>query len=396
MHHPCLTQEKLRTRDLTRQASLNIGLLTYNQPLQGISTLTAEPQRTFQEVFSKLLKSMLTYWAQIGVVVSLCSAGLGLTSLYAYTYAIGRTDLFMPSTEAKSDLAVWVIIVAIFISIYIFLLFSTSWLFGITVAMFDRTPKLQKHIAAWLTLPVLTGFISFILVSFTLYKSLGTGFPTTVILVMVLLTTWFTLSRPIIRMAIRTNLKRHAKKKPAGFHSNKTLFVFFLILFLIATVVAGISPTLLIAATYLAFEPNTNTYFAALICLLTLAMTLLPVIIFYRSSGDVYNRTFFGVFSALILFCSFIVILPNTMGYIAYRAALGIDVRQKGAERFILTGDLGLQDINTTLWKARAAAPGKIEIQAFQLFSFGDVLLLCPSSLLKLELHQMKQGGCRS
>lgn len=349
--------------------------------------MSAEPQRTFQDVFKKTLKKMLTYWTQIGVAISISSAGLGLMSLYAYTFAIGRTDLFMASADAKSALAIWFVIVALFLAVYIFLLFSTTWLFGLTIAMFNKAKDQHKHIVLWLALPVLSGFLAFILSSLYLHKNFGTGLPTTLTLITILTTSWLTLTRQPLKIAIRENLENQIT---TGQH-DKIIFISLLVLFLTTTVVAGVSPTLLISASYLTLNPDDNVNLVAIICLLTLSTTLLPAIIFYRSNGDIYKRTLYGALSTIILFCSFITVLPGAMGFIAYRAAGGLDVRQRGVERFTITGDIELQDINNSMWKARTVTQGKIEVLAFQLFSFGDVLLLCPSPLLKLEIHQMKQ-----
>ena len=68
---------------------------------------------TFEEVLRKNFKRVLTYWSQIGTVMGLSAVGLGLISLYMYTRAIGRTDLFMASIDAKSALMIWLVIVLV-------------------------------------------------------------------------------------------------------------------------------------------------------------------------------------------------------------------------------------------------------------------------------------------
>jgi sterol desaturase/sphingolipid hydroxylase (fatty acid hydroxylase superfamily) len=119
---------------------------------------------TFEEVLRKNFKRVLTYWSQIGTVMGLSAVGLGLISLYMYTRAIGRTDLFMASIDAKSALMIWLVIVLVLMSAFLFLLTVTTLLFWLSASLFHRTPGRLKDVVVWLTLPFLVGFLGYVVV----------------------------------------------------------------------------------------------------------------------------------------------------------------------------------------------------------------------------------------
>ncbi|MDO7897210.1 hypothetical protein [Pseudomonas citrulli] len=412
--------------------------------------MSVTPDRTFAEVFKRTVKRILCYWTQITVTLGLLATGLGFITLYLYTRTIGRIDLFMPSIDVKSALLVWVVLVLLLMLSYLFILGATTWMFGCSVLLFSNIKVNQPKIVFYLAFPTIVGFSAFIGITFFLPTWLNTWATFSALFLIVFATCVlmyaFTPFKRIIRkstlvqarldrarlkcLAARQQLKRKKlqpnkavlsqkawwqkwltywqafkdKTAPTWLRAKETWqrrlswiqarkafwLVTLVSIALFITVIFAAFPILLTIRSYMEREtPDTLRHIAG-ISWLTLIFTLLPVITFYCSKGDVFRRTANGLVATVIAFCAFTVISPGSLSQITYIAAGGLSVRQQTAERYALPDDIKLQDLSATLWKTRQVASQKIEVEAFQLYSFGDVLLLCPTDMLPLELKELK------
>ncbi|WP_447771052.1 hypothetical protein [Pseudomonas kilonensis] len=407
------------------------------------------PDRTFAEVLKRTVKRILSYWTQITVTLGLLATGLGFITLYLYTRTIGRIDLFMPSIDVKSALLVWVVLVLLLMLSYLFILGATTWMFGCSVSLFSNMKDHQPKIVFYLVFPTVVGFSAFIWATFFLPTLLNHWATMAALLLIVFVACFlmyaFTPFKRIIRKStlVQARLERDRLKRLAAHQQikrkklqhkaapaqktwsqewltywqalkNKTTpawlwlkekwqrlqswvwarkefwLVTLLSISIFVTVIFAAFPILLTIRSYMEREtPDTVPYVAGL-SWLTLIFTLLPVVIFYCFKGDIYRRTFNGLIAMILAFCAFTLLSPGSLSQITYIAAGGLSVRQQTAERYTLPEDIKLQDLSATLWKTRQVAAQKIEVEAFQLYSFGDVLLLCPKDMLSLELKELK------
>ncbi|WPN62327.1 MULTISPECIES: hypothetical protein [unclassified Pseudomonas] len=409
--------------------------------------MSVTPDRTFAEVLKRTVKRILSYWTQITVTFGLLATGLGFITLYLYTRTIGRIDLFMPSIDVKSALLVWVVLVLLLMLSYLFILGGTTWMFGCSVLLFSNLKDDQPRVLFYLTILTVVGFSAFIWATFFPPILLNAWETFIALLLIVFVVCWLmyavTPFKRIVRKSTlvqarlnRARLKRlethkqtkkkrspHKATRPpkawlkkwyAFAHGNKTAsarlwikekwqrflswirarkalgLVTLLSFSIFLTVIFAAFPILLTIRSYMEREtPDTVPYVAG-VSWLTLIFTLLPVIIFYCFKGDIYRRTFNGLVAMILAFCVFTLLSPGSLSQITYIAAGGLSVRQQTAERYALPEEIKLQDLSATMWKTRQVAAQKIEVEAFQLYSFGDVLLLCPKDMLSLELKELK------
>lgn len=340
----------------------------------------------FEEVFRRNFKRVLTYWGPIGTLIGLGAAGQGLLSLYLYTRAIGRTDLFMAAIDAKSALAVWLVIVLVLMVLYLILLATTTLLFGLACSLFHSTPEHLKNVVVWLTLPVLAGFGGFILISYYLSEWLDPGLAMLLVVTLVLLACWGVLSRPAFKEVLDSNVNKPGKATRAS----RIGFTYLITFCLTSTVISGVFPSLLLLNAYSNEVLSEAPHFPAILNLLVLAFTLLPVVIFYCLNADLYKRIAYSVACALLMACTFLLMLPGAMSQITYKAAGGLEVRQGAVERYSVQQEFELQDLDPLMWKTRLSPQGRLEIQGFQQFLFGDALLICPQDLIDVSLNQIR------
>ncbi|MCK9798799.1 hypothetical protein M1B34_13970 [Pseudomonas sp. MAFF 302030] len=338
---------------------------------------------TFEKVLRKIVKQVLTYWTQIGTLIGLSAAGLGMLSLYMYTRAIGRTDLFMDAIDAKSALLVWLFMVLVMMGIFLILLCVTTVLFGLATSLFHRTADRTKDVVVWLALPVLVGFSSIVV---AIYYASGSDWWLIIGLLMIFpVSCWGVLSRQAFQQVIAANLETPTGSAPR----DRVSFLLSLLACLLGTVIAALFPTMLAMNAYVNEVSNDSAHPIASLSLLTLVLTLLPVVVFHHKAGSVYKRALYAVLCVILIAVVFLLMLPGAMSQITTKAAGGLDIRQSVVERFVLRDDIELLDLDPLVWNTRLMSQNHLEIQGFQLFSFGDVLLICPQGLRQLPLNQM-------
>ncbi|MFJ5256044.1 hypothetical protein ACIP8I_12705 [Pseudomonas sp. NPDC088414] len=350
--------------------------------------MDASTAPTFTQFFKRNFKRVLNYWSQITVTLGFLGAGLAILGLYVYTRAIGRTDLFLAGSDAKSALAIWLLLIVLIMVGYLGVLSASAWFYGITVSMFEKVPKRHKQIAAWLLLPLCFGFCTFTFLLFKFSNTFSAGGSMLFVFSSTLLAYLALFLFKHFRKIFNKNTRRMGVWKKNGFR----LLIGSMIGF---AVLCASLPTLLIISTYVGEDNAQAVVVVGLFSLGTLVFSLVPVFIFYISKGHVFARIAYGIATALVLFSGFLLLSPGAMPSITYAAAGNLAIRQQPA-RFILDENISLGDVDNRAWRTRLNEKKKVEVTAFPLLAFGDVLLLCSRDLQRLNLYDLPRytGFC--
>jgi len=339
---------------------------------------------TFQEALKKNVKRIFTYWAPISVILGGLGTMLGFYTISAYTTAIGRPDLIAPAIEAKSALVLWLTIIAFLIAAYFFVLMTTSVLFGFSVSLFNDSPNLQPDLVKLLILPVLLGIAALMV---TIFKDieLDDSYKLICVVVYGVLTILALRKSPTFRLAVdlcaTTALPGKSKSKAA-----RVFFLVILAFTLVCTVVSTVLPVSLILKAYSGEDTPEALTKLMLISIVLASMTLIPVVVFYDSKTDLFKRISQCLAAAFVVLVIIIGASPGGPLTIVYSAASLMSVRDQAAAKFLLTESYAKEDLDTEVWGAVETIRKHPLVSAFPLFSFGDVLLLCPAKLIKTEL----------
>ncbi|RVD76737.1 hypothetical protein [Pseudomonas koreensis] len=336
---------------------------------------------TLTQFFKRNFKRVLYYWSQITVTLGFLGAGLAILGLYVYTRAIGRTDLFLAGSDAKSALAIWLLLIVMIMVSYLIVLSSSAMLYGITVSMFDKIPQKHSRIASWLVLPLFVGFCTFTFLLFRFSNTFSAGISMLIVFLITLLAYFALYLIKPFREIFNENTEGWVNWKKEAFR----LFIGGTVGF---TVLCASLPTLLIITTYVGEDTTQAVSAVGLFSLGTLTFSLFPVFIFYISKGHVFARIAYSIVAALALFSAFLMVWPGAMPSITYAAAGNLAIRQQPA-RFILDENISLGDVDNRQWRTRLNEKKKVEVTAFPLFAFGDILLLCTTDLQRLNLYDL-------
>lgn len=340
------------------------------------------PAPTFPVFFKQFLRRMLEHWTPITVILAFLGTGLSILTLYTYASAIGRVDLFMVAIDAKSSLAAWLLLVVPIMVIHLCILTPTTWFYGISVSMFGHCRRRINRAALWLLFPIVIGFSTLIILLFFFSDRLGASL--SVFLIALATVTGLVAILPFrsFRILVALSTSRSVKR-------DQLFFLLCLAGMLICTVISAFFSTSLILNTYVGEDTAEAVRFVAMFSLGTMALSLVPTFVFFTAKGDTYRRLAFGCAIAMVLFLAFLLLARGAMSSIAYAAAGNLEIRQTFSARFVLDDRISLADLDNVQWRTRLAPANRVEVEAFQLFAFGDVLLLCPEGLRGATLHQL-------
>lgn len=344
--------------------------------------MTITPTSTFEGVFVRFFKRALDHWSAITLMLAFSSTTLSMLTLYVFTKAIGRVDMFVPALDSKAGLTAWLAgILSIMIG-YLILLTSTNWLYGTTVSMFAKSDVSLKRVALYFLVPLVAGFVAFCALAFRDLGLFGAGssFVTIVVATIIAYALLYRLT-DLGQMIHKTVSSQVRLERP---------FVISAIgFFLIVTVISAVFPTSLIVRTYVGEDTEEAILFVSLFSFFTLVLSLAPTLVFFVSKGSTYRRLLLGLIVTVVLFSLFLIGARGAMSSITYAAAGKLELRQSRPARFVLDRDIALDDLDNLLWSSRVVKGGRIEVRGYQLFAFGDALLICPSALLAAQLHQL-------
>jgi len=122
------------------------------------------------------------------------------------------------------------------------------------------------------------------------------------------------------------------------------------------------------------------------ISIFSAARPLVPAMVFYVSKVGLFKRTIQYFAIALVILSVVIGIAPGGPEAIVYSSASLMKVRNESASKFLLTEVYAVDDFSADIWRRVESVRNQHLISAFPLFSLGDVLLLCPTKLIKTKL----------
>lgn len=346
--------------------------------------MTEVKHPTFKQALKKNIKRILTYWAQLTVLVGGVGTLLGFYTISTYTTAIGRPDLMGAAVDAKSALVFWLAIVALVVAAYFLILMTSSILFGLAVSLFNDSPTIQPDVVKVLVMPVLLGITALMAVIFQApelgdYEKLGgMALFTIVALLAVHMSPKFRLAVDVCATA--------AAPGNANSKTTRIYLLLMLALLLVGAVVSAVFPASLILKAYSGEDTPEALTKLMVISIFSAGMTLIPVVVFYVSKADIFKRISQCVAAAFVILVIVIGVSPGGSLTIVYSATSIMKVRDQTEAKFLLTEGYANEDFDAQIWGTVENVRNHPMISAFPLFAFGDVLLLCPVKLIKTEL----------
>ena len=149
---------------------------------------------------------------------------------------------------------------------------------------------------------------------------------------------------------------------------------------------AAVFPVSLILKAYTGEDTPAAAIKLLVISIFSAGVTLIPVVVLYTSKADMFKRILHCAAATLVILVIVIGISPGGSLTVVNAAASIMKVRDQSEARFWLTENYTKDIFDSKMWGPVESVRDQPVISAFPLFSFGDVLLLCPIKLIKTEL----------
>lgn len=338
-----------------------------------------------------LLERVLDHWGAIAWFLSLLGLIVGGASLFCYTHAIGRTDLFQAAAGDQAKLLVWLFFVGLMSIAFILIMATSAVLFSLAVSMLNRHPRLQRRAVNTLFFIASTGYALFGGVILWASEWGVEVISLLVCLVTALATVFFYLFNPNLRIPVDFCAQRPKK----GHTASPWALLFFLFLALLGTVVSGVFPAQMVLMAYRGEDTPDGVGRLMLSAVFSMIIALAPVWAFYKTRGALVRRwrlCLAGFVGALLFY---IVLSPATLGIVTYAAANVMGVRDSHVRDYMLTDKDVISELDTEVWSIQPRQQDAARIKAFKLFGFGSMVLLCPAELVKTALKDWPEHSGR-
>ncbi len=341
-------------------------------------------QPLFKQALKKNLKRILTFWAPIVFFVGGLGTLLGIYTISTYTTAIGRPDLMAAALAAKSDLVTWLVIVALVVSAYFIVLMTTGILFGLSVSLFNESPNLQSDLVKVFFWPVFLGIAALMGLVFKVQHLDDFG-RLAFLIGFVIITVIALHFSPMFKMAVELCATAATPAK-ANSKGSRLILQTMLMFVLASAVFSAVLPVSLILRAYTGEDSPEAVTKLMIISIFSAALPLIPAMVFYVSRADLFKRVIQCLAMALLILPIVIGMAPGGPEAIVYSSASVMKVRNESEAKFLLTDVYAVDDFSADIWGPVESIRNQPLISAFPLFSFGDVLLLCPTKLIKTKL----------
>ncbi|WP_242486335.1 hypothetical protein [Pseudomonas sp. TH03] len=119
--------------------------------------MTTSPFSIPNGAIKKNLKRIVDHWVVVSLMLSGAGTLFGFAILSTYLNAIGLPGLFPSALDTKAALVPWMLLVALLLIAYIFVLTMNSMIFASGATLFNKQPYAQTKMVRLLAIPVLVG-----------------------------------------------------------------------------------------------------------------------------------------------------------------------------------------------------------------------------------------------
>lgn len=330
----------------------------------------------------KNLKRLIDHWGVISVVLTGMGTLFGFVILHVYFNAIGLPELFPSALDTKTALIPWMILVALLLILYAFILCMNSIIFGSGATVFNRQPSTQRMMVLLLLAPVGLGICVLIngivrdlsppitLIASVLAGAAGLG---------------FLMALKSFRVAIHVSgFMAQPEKGDSWQASYGPLIPIFIVI--MSSVVTAIFPMQLVLSTYRASDGIEADWMLIVLSATVACLALVPAIIFFTVGENLLSRIRYAVMALGLLLIIMLMLAPRTFPMIVYRAAYLAGLRDTTVSSYMITEVYAERDFDSVWGNVRGVEKHPV-LRAFPLLKLGDLIVLCPESLAKTELE---------
>lgn len=341
--------------------------------------MTAQPTPPGNDRVKAGVKIVMAQWGPIGLSLTALSTALSFGVLFIYLDMIGYSKLLVPALGTKTALIPWIIIAAGTLAVYLGGLLIASGFYASTLRLFNREPSVQPYMALMLMLPALTGITALIVV-ILIGQRTGPVTATLVSALIVFVTIALMCSLPRFRHAIQLAAKPAVDDLTTDTWLKRATRIGGVAGGIWGAALSAVFPMLLLISTYVWPDNRINLYKLVFGSVAIATLGLIPAAAFYLSKDGLWLRARNAMVGILLLFAAVQFFAPATVPAAVDSAAKVMGVQDRHVYSYMIKDTYGAEDFDAR-WGDVRTVRGFPVVEAFTLFSLGDLLLLCPQTL---------------
>lgn len=346
--------------------------------------MTTTPLSIPNGSIKKNVKRVINHWVVVSVTLSAAGALFGFVILSTYLNAIGLPDLFPSALDTKTALVPWMILVALLLIFYMFILTMNSGIFASGVGLFSKQPYAQTTLVRALALPVFVGItlqMSGIVWEFNmLITFLGS-----------------VIGEMAVLGALMSQKKFSAAIHVAGFMTAKpemgakwqakfgALFPLSMVVF--GTVVTAVLPVQVALSTYPTPTDFESTLILNIKAIAVSLLALVPAFTFFAFGKNLLIKMRNTLAVLIVMTAAMLTLAPSTFPAMVYQTAYLMGLRDTTVNAYLITDTYSSEDFDAG-WGHVTAVKDRPIVNGFPLFKLGDLLILCPANLAKVKLNE--------
>lgn len=332
----------------------------------------------------KNIKRIVNHWVVVSLTLSASGALFGFVILSTYLNAIGLPDLFPSALDTKTALVPWMILVALLLIFYMFMLTLNSGIFASGVGLFSKQPYAQTTLVRALSLPVLVGI--------TLQMS---GIVWELDLLLTFLGSL--IGGMAVLGALMCSEKFGAAIHVAGFMTAKpemgakwqakfgALFPLSMVVF--GTVVTAVLPVQVALSTYPTPTDFESTLALNIKAIVVSLLALVPAFTFFAFGKNLLIKMRNTLAVLIVMIAAVLTLAPRTFPAMVYRTAYFMGLRDTTVNAYLITDTYSADDFDAG-WGHVTTVKDRPIVTGFPLFKLGDLLILCPANLAGVQLTE--------
>ncbi|WP_434155773.1 hypothetical protein [Pseudomonas sp. JZ134] len=333
------------------------------------------------------LKSFLIkVFADLKWLIAIFSLLLSILTLSKYLWVIDHPDLLMASISTGPKLFVWLLFVVIGMLCYVFIMVIPSTIFGFTLSFFNVSPFHLGKLANRLLVVVWVGFavLSLALASYYFINLPMWSVALGIFLISIIGTSYITL---FSRKSYIAKIGDRKNKKMLYFQ--RSFFILFIAFLLALTTLMGIFPAQNTIWAWRGPEEGWKSFGVIACCFFSMLISLVPVTAFYTMPGNSGKRATKAIIGTFMVIFLTAMLTPALLDNWIYTAANILKLKDDKALPYLINPkDYPYSTFDKEIWEIdKTDSKDKLfTINAFKLYSFDDILLLCPGKYSKTPL----------
>ncbi|MCP9340341.1 hypothetical protein [Stutzerimonas xanthomarina] len=333
-----------------------------------------------------VLELIKNHFAWISATVAAMAPIAGIFSLVVYVNYIGRPDVLLRSLQFSPSLIVLVLAFILFFVAIVGSMLITSYFFSLVPAWLRPKPEYGDSFTRRLfgvTVLGMLGIVFILGIASQLDRTLESPWWLLVVFILPAVFSW-----PFINGHLD---KAEYLAAPLAIHKGILACVLLTILVGV-TALLGIYPAWYVMRFYEGRSGMSGLTEALLFCLLTMAGSLAPAVGYYMSINKNRAAQVKSALAGVLIFLGILTLTaPPVFSFasVGSMSVLGLSDRQ--VRKYLVSSeDYPADYLNQLSWNATSDGGKKYTLEAFSLYEFGPVTLLCPAAMRTVKNNNLK------